>query len=79
MPTPNPVIQQRLELAKKELADLRAEKMRIFPPNRDPLGAPDKFPGDYTPDQIAYHRKLNQQIEQLEKLIDQLQSQLFQK
>lgn len=78
MRTPNPVIKQRLDQAKAKLAEVRAEKTRLFPPNLDPLGTPDKFPRDYTPEQIAHHRQLNAQIEQLEAEIEELQYKLYQ-
>lgn len=77
MATPNPVIKARIDELKKQLADVRAEKTRLFPPNRDPLGTPDKFPRDYTPEQIAYHRQLNARIEQLEAEIEELQNRLY--
>ncbi len=79
MPTPNPAIQNLLDQAKKQLAELKAEKLRLFPPNTDPLGSPDRFPADYTPEQIAYHRQLNSQIEALEQRVDDLQSRLYTK
>ncbi len=79
MLTPNPAIQNQLDEAKKQLADLKAEKRRLFPPNTDPLGAPDRFPADYTPEQIAYHRQLNTQIEALEQRVDDLQTRLYSK
>ena len=79
MPTPNPAIQQALDEARKQLATLKAEKARLFPPNTDPLGSPDRFPGDYTPDQIAYHRQLDSQIDALEQKIDDLQLRLYSK
>jgi hypothetical protein len=79
MATPNPAIQAQLDQAKKELAELKAEKLRLFPPNTDPLGTPDKFPGDYTPEQLARHRQLSRQIEALEQRIDDLQLRLYTK
>ncbi len=77
MPTPNPTIQKMLDQAKAELAALKAEKTRMFPPNLDPLGTPDRYPRDYTPEQIAYHKKLVAQIEALEQRIDDLQLRLY--
>ncbi|MCC7162521.1 MAG: hypothetical protein IT331_08500 [Anaerolineae bacterium] len=41
MLTPNPAIQAQLGQAKQELALLKAEKTRLFPPNTDPLGTPN--------------------------------------
>lgn len=79
MATPNPLIQQQLDAAKQQLADLKAEKRRLFPPNTDPLGTPDRFPGDYTAEQIAKHKQLNAQIDALEHRVDDLQLRLYTK
>lgn len=79
MPTPNPVIQKQLEDARSGLAAAKAEKARLFPPNTDPLGSPDRFPRDYTPEQIEKHKELNEQIELLEKRVDELELQLYSK
>lgn len=79
MATPNPVIQQQLDSAKQQLAALKAEKLRLFPPNTDPLGTPDRFPGDYTPDQLAKHRQLSAEIDALEQRVDDLQLRLYSK
>ncbi len=77
MATPNPEIQRLLDEAKRELAETKAEKSKLFPPNLHPFGEPDKFPRDYTPDQIAKRNALNARIESLEKRIDDLQSRLY--
>ena len=79
MPTPNPEIQKRLAEARAELAALKQEKARLFPPNKDPLGTPDRYPRDYSPDQIARHKQLNAEIERLEQLVDGLQLRLYSK
>lgn len=79
MPTPNPRIQQLLEHATAQLAALKAEKLRLFPPNTDPLGGQDRFPRDYTSAQIEQHRRLNEQIELLEQRVDELQLSLYSK
>jgi hypothetical protein len=79
MATPNPEIQKQLDSAKAELAALKEEKRRLYPPNTDPLGSPDRFPDDYTPEQIAYHRQLTARIEALEQRIDDLQLRLYSK
>jgi hypothetical protein len=79
MPTPNPETQKRLDALKRKLADLRAEKRRLFPPNLDPLGSPDKFPRGYTPEQVEYHKHLNEQIEACEKQVDELELELYRK
>ncbi len=77
MATPNPEIQRLLEDAKRQLAEVKAEKMREFPPNLHPFAEPDKYPKDYTPEQIARRNALNAQIESLEKRIDELQTRLY--
>jgi outer membrane protein TolC len=79
MATPNPAIQEQLDSAKQQLAALKGEKRRLFPPNTDPLGSPDRFPGDYTPEQIAKHKQLNAQIDALEQRVDDLQLRLYTK
>lgn len=79
MAIPNPAIQKLLDEAKQELAALKAEKARLYPPNTDPLGTPDRYPGDYTPEQIARHNQLNAQIDLLEQRVDELQLRLYSK
>ncbi len=77
MATPNPEIQRLLEQARRELADAKAEKARLFPPNLHPFAEPDKYPKDYTPEQIAQRNALNARIETLEKRIDDLVNRLY--
>ncbi len=77
MPTPNPEIQRALEQARSELAEARAEKARLFPPNLHPFAQPDRYPQDYSPEQIAQRNALNARIESLEKRIDDLQNRLY--
>jgi prefoldin subunit 5 len=79
MPTPNPVIKNQIEEAKRQLAELRAEKTRLFPPNPHPFSQPDAYPKNYTPAQIARHNELNAQIESLENRIEELQRRLYSK
>jgi hypothetical protein len=79
MPTPNPAIQKSLDDARQQLAAAKAEKARLCPPNTDPFGAPDKFPRDYSSEQIEKHRQLNEQIERLEQRVDELELQLYTK
>ena len=79
MPTPNPKIAEQLKQAKEELARLKAEKLRLYPPNPHPLAQPDTFPGSYTPEQIRQRNQLVAKIEILEKQIELLQDQLYQK
>ncbi len=77
MATPNPEIQRQLEQARRELAEARAEKARLFPPNMHPLAEADRYPKDYTPEQIAQRNTLNARIESLEKRIDDLTNRLY--
>ncbi len=77
MATPNPEIQRLLDQAQQELAEAKAEKLRLFPPNLHPFAEPDKYPKDYTPEQIAKRNALNAQIESLEKRIDDLRNRLY--
>jgi hypothetical protein len=79
MSTPNPQIQEMLDLARAQLAAIKAEKLRLYPPNTDPLGSPDKYPGSYTHAQIEHRNQLNAQIEMLEQRIDDLQMRLYSK
>lgn len=79
MSTPNPAVQQMLDQAKAQLAEAKAEKRRLFPPNTDPLGSPDRYPADYTPEQIQKHNQLDAQIDYLEQQIEDLQSRLYTK
>ncbi len=77
MATPNPIIAQQLREAQERLAQLRAEKIRLFPPNPHPFVQPDRYPGDYTPQQILQRNQLVQQIEELEKRVQELQDRLY--
>ncbi len=79
MPTPNPKIADQLKQLKDELARLKSEKLRLYPPNPHPLAQPDKFPGDYSPEQISHRNELVRKIEALEAQIEKLQDQLYQK
>lgn len=77
MPTPNPIIARQLRDARAELARLKAEKLRLFPPNPHPLVQPDTFPRDATPAQIRQRNELVARIEALEQQIEELQAQLY--
>ncbi len=79
MATMNPEIQRLLEEAKRELAEVRAEKSRLFPANPHPFAQPDKYPKEYSPEQIRRRNELNAQIETLENRIEELQDRLFSK
>ena len=77
MASPNPIIGQQLREAQTELARLRAEKLRLFPPNPHPLAQPDRFPRDATPDQIRQRNQLVARIETLEQRIEELEAKLY--
>ncbi len=79
MPTPNPEVQRMLDQAKRELAELRAQKAREFPANPHPFAQPDAFPKNYTQEQVQRHSALNAQIESLENRIEELQNRLYRK
>ncbi len=76
---PNPEVQRQLDEARRELADTRAEKLKLFPPNPHPFAQPDKYPQDYSPDQIRQRNQLNARIEQLEARIEELSRRLYTK
>ncbi len=68
----NPNKAAELAKAKQELAQLKAEKLRLFPPNPHPLAQPDTYPQNATPEQIRQRNELIQRIEDLEKRIEEL-------
>lgn len=78
MPTPNPKVAEELRQAKEKLAQLKAEKVKLYPPNPHPLAEPDQYPGNYTPEQIQHRNQLVAQIEMLERRIEELQDRLYQ-
>ncbi len=77
MPTPNPNIARQLEKARERLADLKAEKARLYPANPHPFVEPDRYPQDYTVEQIQHRNRLVKEIEDLEKQIEELQDRLY--
>jgi hypothetical protein len=77
MPRPNPRIAEELRRARAELARLKADKLRLFPPNPHPFTQPDSFPRDATPAQIARRNALIARIEDLEQRIGELEDQLY--
>lgn len=79
MATMNPQIAAQLRQAREELARLKAEKARLFPANPHPFVEPDRFPRDYTPDQIQQRNQLVAQIESLEQRIEDLEARLYTK
>ena len=62
----------QLARLKQELAQLKAEKLALFPPNPHPLAQPDTYPKNATPEQIQKRNLLVARIEQLEKQIEEL-------
>ena len=79
MATPNPNIAEQLKQTKEQLAQVKAEKLRLFPPNPHPLAQPDAYPGNYTAAQIRQRNELVSKIEMLEKQVESLQEQLYRK
>ena len=77
MATPNPVIAQRLRDARAELAQVRAEKLKLFPPNPHPFAQADRFPREATPAQIRQRNELVARIEALEQQIEELEAKLY--
>lgn len=75
----NPAIQRLIDEAKAELAKAKAEKASLFPANLHPLAEPDKYPKDYSPEQILKRNQLNAQIESLERRIEELENRKFTK
>lgn len=75
----NPQVEEALRQAKEELERVKAEKTRLFPPNPYPFAQPDKYPSEYTPEQIQLRNSLNAQIEALEQRIESLQWRLHSK
>ncbi|CAG0973206.1 hypothetical protein ANRL3_01634 [Anaerolineae bacterium] len=67
---PNPKIAEELRRARDELARLKAEKIKLFPPNPHPYAQSDVFPSNATPEQIAQRNALVARIEELEKQIE---------
>ena len=77
MATQNPQIAEQLRRAREELARLKADKARLFPANPHPFVEPDRFPRDYTPEQIQQRNQLVAQIEKLEQQIEDLEARLY--
>jgi hypothetical protein len=77
MATANPEIKRLLEEAKGELARVKEEKAKLFPANLHPLAEPDKYPQDYTSEQIRQRNLLNAKIESLENRIEELQNRQY--
>lgn len=79
MSTQNPQVAGELQEAEDELARLKAEKLRLYPPDPHPLAQPSRYPAEYTPDQIANRNQLVERIEELEKRIEELEDRLYRK
>lgn len=77
MPTPNPRVAEELRQAKEELTRLKAEKLRLYPPNPHPLADPHRFMRENAPDQIEYRNQLIARIEELEHRIEELVDRLY--
>jgi hypothetical protein len=75
--TANPEVKRLLDEARSELARVRAEKTKLFPANLHPLAEPDKYPRDFTAEQIRQRNQLNAQIEILENRIEELQNRQY--
>jgi len=73
----NPKIAEQLRQAKLELAQLKAEKLKLFPPNPHPFVQPDAFPRHATPEQIKRRNEIVARIEVLEREIEELAEQLY--
>ena len=77
MPNENPKVAAQLRDAQHKLAELKAEKLRLYPPNPHPFAQADTFPKNATPEQIKRRNELVMQIEELEKQIEELQGRLY--
>jgi hypothetical protein len=79
MPRQNPEIMRLLDEARRELVKTKEEKARLFPANLHPLAEPDRYPQDYTAEQIRQRNLLNTKIESLENRIEDLLNRQYQK
>lgn len=77
MPTPNPQVAHELQEAKEQLARLKAEKLRLYPPDPHPFVEPSRYPRDYSAEQIQHRNQLINQIEELERRIEELTDRLY--
>ena len=77
MALPNPAIAQQLRDAQAELTRLKADKLRLFPPNPHPFAEPDRFPRNATLEQIRQRNALVARIEALEQRIEELEGKLY--
>lgn len=79
MPAPNPKIVAQLRQARAELARVKTEKLKLFPPNPHPFIQADDFPAKATPEQIQKRNALVARIEELERQIADLEERLYTK
>ena len=77
MSPPNPQVAEELRQAKDELERLKAEKLRLYPPDPHPFVEPSRYPREYSPQQIEYRNQLIARIEELERRIEDLQDRLY--
>lgn len=73
----NPQIAEELYQTKNKLEELKAEKLRLYPPDPHPFVEPSRYPREYTPQQIEYRNQLIARIEELERRIEDLQDRLY--
>ena len=73
----NPQIAEELGQTKIKLEQLKAEKLERYPPDPHPFIEPDRYPREYTPQQIEYRNQLIARIEELERRIEDLQDRLY--
>jgi hypothetical protein len=73
MPILNSKPTDELVRAQQQLAQLKAEKLKLFPPNPHPFAQPDQFPKNATPEQIKQRNDLIARIEELERRIKELE------
>ncbi len=73
----NPQVSKELRQAKDKLEQLKAEKLRLYPPDPHPFVEPSRYPREYTPQQIEYRNQLIARIEELEHRIEDLQDRLY--
>jgi hypothetical protein len=77
MPAPNPKVAEELRQAEEELTRLKAEKLRLYPPDQHPFAEPSRYPRDYTQEQIQYRNQLVARIEELEHRVEELADRLY--
>lgn len=77
MPKPNPKIAAQLRQARAELARVKAQKLKLFPPNPHPFAQADDLPKNATPEDIRQRNLLVARIEELETTISELEERLY--